>query len=62
MSIEPDRVLAVGDGENDICMLQDAGMSVAFQPKNARVRQAARQVLWDSLEGIIAQALSTAEQ
>jgi HAD superfamily phosphoserine phosphatase-like hydrolase len=62
MQIEPEQVLAVGDGENDICMLRDAGMSVAFQPKNARVRQAARQVLWDSLEGILVHALSTEKQ
>jgi phosphoserine phosphatase len=62
MQIEPEQVLAVGDGENDICMLRDAGMSVAFQPKNARVRQAAQQVLWDSLEGILVHALSTEKQ
>lgn len=35
-------IVAVGDGENDICMLQDAGCSVAFQPKSARVRAAAK--------------------
>lgn len=62
MSIKPEQVLAVGDGENDICMLRNAGMSVAFQPKNTRVRQAAKQVLWDSLEEILVHALSTKEE
>jgi glucosyl-3-phosphoglycerate synthase len=38
----PDQILAVGDGENDICMLRAAGRSVAFQGKNRRVRAAAK--------------------
>lgn len=36
------QILAVGDGENDICMLKAAGTSVAFQPKSARVQTAAK--------------------
>jgi phosphoserine phosphatase len=37
-----DSIVAVGDGENDICMLKEAGSSIAFQPKNKRVRNAAK--------------------
>ncbi|HVK59318.1 MAG TPA: HAD-IB family phosphatase [Candidatus Kapabacteria bacterium] len=37
-----DQILAVGDGENDICMLKAAGCSVAFLPKTKRVRGAAK--------------------
>ena len=40
--LRPDQILAVGDGENDICMLRAAGKSVAFQGKNRRVRAAAK--------------------
>lgn len=36
------QILAVGDGENDICMLKAAGTSVAFLPKSRRVRNAAK--------------------
>jgi glucosyl-3-phosphoglycerate synthase len=37
-----DQILAVGDGENDICMLRTAGRSVAFQGKSRRVRAAGK--------------------
>jgi glucosyl-3-phosphoglycerate synthase len=40
--LNADQILAVGDGENDICMLRAAGKSVAFQGKNRRVRAAAK--------------------
>ena len=40
--LRKDQIVAVGDGENDICMLRTAGCSVAFQPKNRRVRNAAK--------------------
>lgn len=43
------RTLAVGDGENDICLLQGVALSVAFQPKSPRVRAAAAHVLEESL-------------
>jgi glucosyl-3-phosphoglycerate synthase len=38
----PSKILAVGDGENDICMLKRAGCSVAFRGKTAKVRKAAQ--------------------
>lgn len=37
-----EQVLAVGDGENDVCMLKAAGRSVAFQGKTRRVREAGK--------------------
>ncbi len=40
--IGAEQILAVGDGENDACMLKAAGWSVAFQGKSRRVRQAAK--------------------
>ncbi len=41
----PEQVLAVGDGENDACMLRAAGRSVAFHPKTEAVRAAAQAVI-----------------
>jgi phosphoserine phosphatase len=40
--LRPEQILAVGDGENDICMLKAAGCSIAFQPKNRRVKNAGK--------------------
>ncbi len=45
MALEPESVLAVGDGEPDACMLKAAGISVAFQPKSTLVEEAARYVV-----------------
>jgi HAD superfamily phosphoserine phosphatase-like hydrolase len=42
--INPAEIIAVGDGENDVCMLRASGCSVAFQPKTRNVRAAARHV------------------
>jgi hypothetical protein len=41
MGISAQQVLAVGNGVNDICLLRGAGTSVAFQPENDSVRDAA---------------------
>lgn len=48
-----DRVLAVGDGEPDACMLAAAGISVAFEPKTEVVSTAAQHVMSGSLLGIL---------
>lgn len=48
-----DRVLAVGDGENDVCMLRAAGTSVAFRPKSPKVQAAAGLVVHDDLTQIL---------
>ena len=53
MEITTKQILAVGDGENDIGMLRAAGMSVAFQPKNDRVRKAAKKVIRGSLDQVL---------
>jgi phosphoserine phosphatase len=53
MDIGPERVLAVGDGENDICLLRAAGQSIAFRPKTAAVRNTARHVVENALADIL---------
>jgi glucosyl-3-phosphoglycerate synthase len=53
MDLSPDNVLAVGDGDNDCCMLEMAGLSVAFQPKTLAVQAAATHVLYGSLTELI---------
>jgi hypothetical protein len=59
-------VIAVGDGENDICLLRAVPLSFAFQPKSGNVRAAARYVIDDSLAdllGVVPQAeMSDREQ
>ena len=52
--IGAEHVLAVGDGENDICLFQAAGRSVAFQPKTEAVRRAARHVARGDLVEVLA--------
>jgi len=49
MRLDPKNVIAVGDGNNDVCMLRAVGHSFAFQPKTAKVRSAAKRVLENSL-------------
>jgi glucosyl-3-phosphoglycerate synthase len=53
LGIGPERVLAVGDSDNDVCLLRAAGISVAFQPKTPAVRDAARHVVQHDLRGIL---------
>jgi FMN phosphatase YigB (HAD superfamily) len=53
LGIGPERVLAVGDSDNDICLLRAAGVTVAFQPKTPAVRDAARHVIEADLRGIL---------
>jgi glucosyl-3-phosphoglycerate synthase len=59
-------VIAVGDGENDICLLRAVPLSFALQPKSGNVRAAARYVIDDSLAdllGVVPQAeMSDREQ
>lgn len=44
--------VAVGDGLNDECLLREAGVSVAFEPKAASVAEAAQHVLYGSLTAL----------
>ncbi|MHB1426281.1 MAG: glycosyltransferase [Gemmataceae bacterium] len=48
------RLLAVGDGENDICMLRAAATSVAFRPRTAEVSASARHTVKGNLTDILA--------
>lgn len=52
-----DRVLAVGDGDNDACLLKHAGTSVAFEPKTPLVRRSAQNVLHGDLAGVLSLAM-----
>ncbi len=47
LEISASEIVAVGDGENDICMLRAAGLSVAYRPKNRAVRAAASHTTLD---------------
>ncbi|MBN8247429.1 MAG: glycosyltransferase [Verrucomicrobia bacterium] len=49
----PPRVLAVGDSDNDVCLLRAADLSVAFEPKSAATRAAARHVVLGDLRGVL---------
>lgn len=46
-------VLAVGDGENDVCLLNAAAVSVAVHPQSFRVRDAATHVIGQSLTELL---------
>jgi glucosyl-3-phosphoglycerate synthase len=47
------RVLAVGDSENDCCLLRAAGTSIAFNPKSIAVRDSAKHVVEGDLRNIL---------
>jgi glucosyl-3-phosphoglycerate synthase len=49
----PEHTVAVGDGENDICMLRDIGWSIAFRPKSTAVERAAKYSFSHSLTGVL---------
>jgi HAD superfamily phosphoserine phosphatase-like hydrolase len=53
MGLSREQVLAVGDGENDICMLQHAGVSIAYAPKTNRVRAAAQYIVQGDLSNLL---------
>ena len=53
LDIGLERVLSVGDGDPDICMLKTSGVSIAFQPKSEAVASAAQHVVQHSLSEIL---------
>lgn len=53
MGLSPADVLAVGDGENDVCLLNAAAVSVAVHPQSFRVRDAATHVIDQSLTELL---------
>lgn len=57
MGIVPSKVLAIGDGENDIEMLQLAGIGVAVANADAHVRQSANHVTTASYGDGVAEAI-----
>ncbi len=57
MGVSPVNVLAIGDGENDIEMLQLSGIGVAVANADAHVRQAANHVTTASYGDGLAEAI-----
>lgn len=53
MGVAPEQVVAVGDGENDVCLLSAAGLSFAFHPRSAAVADAADHVIWGELSEMV---------
>ncbi len=53
LGIGPEHVLAVGDSENDICLLEAAGRSVALRSATEQVRDAAKCVVWGDLTEVV---------
>lgn len=53
LGVTPENVLAIGDGENDICMLQAAGIGIAFHPKTDAVRNCTPHVIDGSFAEIL---------
>jgi hydroxymethylpyrimidine pyrophosphatase-like HAD family hydrolase len=51
--LHPHHFAAVGDGENDICMLETVKTGIAFEPKTAAVRDAANHVISGSLSCLL---------
>lgn len=49
-----DQVVAIGDGDNDRCMLEAAGRSFAFRPKSRQVGESADVVVLEDLRQILA--------
>lgn len=47
------RVVAVGDGANDACLLRGAGIGIAFEPKAEAVRAAAAHVISRDLRQVL---------
>lgn len=53
LDLKPSQVLAVGDSENDICLLKAVGTSIAFQPKSPAVAAAAQHTVSDTLARVL---------
>lgn len=60
LNLALENILAVGDGENDTCMLRKAGTSFAFQPKSRRVAEAAQRTVrsMSQIPGLLQSQLS----
>jgi HAD superfamily phosphoserine phosphatase-like hydrolase len=51
--IKREAVLALGDSDNDLCLLREAGISVAVHPKTLAVRDAAAHLIEGDLREIL---------
>ena len=54
LAIPANRVLAVGDSGNDVCLLRRAGLGVAYEPKSEELRQAAAHVIHGDMRQVLA--------
>ncbi len=52
-NISPDQIVAVGDGANDRFMLQNAGLAIAFNPKEALKKYSDGMLSNDNLSGLL---------
>jgi phosphoserine phosphatase len=53
MSITPDQVIAMGDGANDLLMMERAGLSIAYHAKPTVQQQASCALNHCGLEGVL---------
>jgi HAD superfamily phosphoserine phosphatase-like hydrolase len=53
VGVRAENVVAVGDGENDMCLLRAVGRSIAFEPKTFRVGRAAQHVVHGTLSAVL---------
>jgi phosphoserine phosphatase len=54
LSISPSQVIAVGDGANDLLMMREAGLSVAYHAKPKVQTQASIVINYNGLDGVLA--------
>ena len=59
LGVPREATMAVGDADNDLPMLRDAGLGVAMGNANERVRAAADVVVADNDHGGVAEAICT---
>lgn len=53
LAISPSQVISVGDGANDLLMMKEAGLSVAYHAKPAVQAQAATAINYGGLDSIL---------
>jgi phosphoserine phosphatase SerB len=51
--IPPERTVAIGDSTADICMLKQAGLGIAFNPKTEAVAQSADIALYNDMSQLL---------